>query len=849
MTCDGTCGDSAQAPADPVNPAGLTQIAYRVADFAGFRAALLAPLAGEQQLTTWAPGPGDLGLQVLEWWAYLGDILTFYNERIANNSYLRTAAGQPGPQGSAAALARLLGYLPAPAITATGVIAAIRGTGAANVNLVIPAGLQITSTPTADAPAQLFEAGETGQFTGPSDGLIGLPPDLALFGSAAPSAQTSQGSVLLAGHVTVTPGEHLVLVERGWDGTTPQWAVVTADSAVTQTDPNGAGNTLVTLESTYWQGITGDPTAVPPPATPQASDYQLQRATATALLWALAAGGSTNSAATAPAPSAASAALTLTVPLATVVRSAAPGDNVLFTGSPGGAAGPIQLLAQVTGYAEEVIQLPATALNITAAQPGVNVYLPRTNLTISVATAAKDVQALQSALTASTLGGISMHYGFRDVGELIPTPATMLGTLPLTVTVPAGLTPPEGPVGLQDANGAGLIVTTSPGETAGTVTLNQADGASGDLDSPLSAPIRLLANLVQVSRGATVPSEILGDGDPTAASQVFVLRHSPLIYMPPTQPGSGPVSSLTVSVDQVPWQEVRAFAGQAPDATVYVTTQLADGSTQVRCGDGINGARLPLGIGNVIATYRYGMPAPPPPAGQLSTLLQPQPNLGAARNPVDITPGTDPESASQTAAVAPGTVALLSGVASATPPLISLDDCQQLAATVSEVTRVRAYWTWDADLQCPAITAYVGSEGSTAAAVTEVNELFGSGACRVPLSAAPAVSVDLALSCELLCSAGSTQSAIENAVANALTGSSGLFSPSRMPIGQRLYRSQVEAALMVGGVVTVLGLCVQRAAPAGGSPRTGLGDAVLDPGQGGFFSLPDAELTVSVVIP
>ena len=38
-----------------------------------------------------APAPGDLGLQVLEWWAYLGDILTFYNERIANEGYLRTA--------------------------------------------------------------------------------------------------------------------------------------------------------------------------------------------------------------------------------------------------------------------------------------------------------------------------------------------------------------------------------------------------------------------------------------------------------------------------------------------------------------------------------------------------------------------------------------------------------------------------------------------------------------------------------------------------------------------------------------------------------------------------------------
>ena len=125
-------------------------------DFAGFRHALLTPLPGEQQLSGWSPGPGDLGLQVLEWWAYLADILTFYNERIANNSYLRTAAAQPGPQ-NVAGLARLLGYLTAPAITATGVVAAIRGAGAPGRAAGDPGGPQIASTPTADAPAQVFE--------------------------------------------------------------------------------------------------------------------------------------------------------------------------------------------------------------------------------------------------------------------------------------------------------------------------------------------------------------------------------------------------------------------------------------------------------------------------------------------------------------------------------------------------------------------------------------------------------------------------------------------------------------------------------------------------------------------
>ena len=58
-------------------------------------------------------------------------------------------------------------------------------------------------------------------------------------------------------------------------------------------------------------------------------------------------------------------------------------------------------------------------------------------------------------------------------------------------------------------------------------------GRSAGLVLPLTAPIRLFADLVTVTAGTTVRDEILGDGDPTATSQAFVLQHSPLIYLPP----------------------------------------------------------------------------------------------------------------------------------------------------------------------------------------------------------------------------------------------------------------------------------------------------------------------------
>jgi hypothetical protein len=277
-----------------------------------------------------------------------------------------------------------------------------------------------------------------------------------------------------------------------------------------------------------------------------------------------------------------------------------------------------------------------------------------------------------------------------------------------------------------------------------------------------------------------------------------------------------------------------------------VVSQLPDGSVQVQFGDGVNGARLPFGTGNVTAAYRYGSAASPPPAGSLATLLQPQPNLGNVRNPVGIIPGTGPETAGETAAAAPATVVLLPGATSAAPPLISLGDSERLAATVSGVSRVRAYWTWDPEQCCPAITVFVGSVAETAAeadaAVAAVGQLFPSGPARVPLRAAAARSVPLVIACQLLGAPGTSAAAVKAAAIQALTGSGGLFSPDRLGIGQRLYRSQVEGALAVGGLASVFSLSVHQQG-ADGAPD----EPALDPGQDGYFSLATAALTIGVV--
>jgi hypothetical protein len=143
----------------PHQYAGLTQLAYRVGTFTTFRRALLQSLADDTELTGWKPtAADDLGLQLFDWWAYIADILTFYNERIVNEDYLGTAQ----LDSSVAHLVSLLGYRPRPGIGAVGTLAVIAsGPGP----LIVASGVAIASKPTPDVDSQTFETTSTSTFT------------------------------------------------------------------------------------------------------------------------------------------------------------------------------------------------------------------------------------------------------------------------------------------------------------------------------------------------------------------------------------------------------------------------------------------------------------------------------------------------------------------------------------------------------------------------------------------------------------------------------------------------------------------------------------------------------------
>src|SRR5436309_5408770 len=114
----GCCeGVTAETPSVMENRPGLSAIAYRAGTHAQFRETLQARLSGSQQpalrgLTT--REASDFTIALLDSWATVADVLTFYQERIANEAYLRTATERL----SVLELARLIGYELRPGVAA-----------------------------------------------------------------------------------------------------------------------------------------------------------------------------------------------------------------------------------------------------------------------------------------------------------------------------------------------------------------------------------------------------------------------------------------------------------------------------------------------------------------------------------------------------------------------------------------------------------------------------------------------------------------------------------------------------------------------------------------------------------
>jgi len=159
--CGCCAGTDVETPAAIDNRPGLAAIAYRAGTYARFKQSIAARLSHAAHPALGAlraRSDDDFSIALVDGFAVMADVLTFYQERLANEAFLRTAT----ERASVLHLARLLGYELAPGVAADAWLAfaleEARGAPAqAPRPVTIPVGTKVQSVPGPDESPQTFE--------------------------------------------------------------------------------------------------------------------------------------------------------------------------------------------------------------------------------------------------------------------------------------------------------------------------------------------------------------------------------------------------------------------------------------------------------------------------------------------------------------------------------------------------------------------------------------------------------------------------------------------------------------------------------------------------------------------
>ncbi|HEV8322824.1 MAG TPA: baseplate J/gp47 family protein [Myxococcota bacterium] len=913
-----------------MNASGREAVDYRAGDYASFREALLRARPGETALAGWHPtATGDLALQLLEWWAYLADVLTFYNERAFQEVLLRTAVHPEDVRR----IVRLLGYRPRPGIGAIGLVAARTRTPHP---IVIPRGFGIEGASRPGEPEQIFEVDEDVDFAilgrGFRFGLPGFDPVPGWGSKMFPTPKDAEGfllsvvearipvdprlevkegesfTVTLDGvMMTLKPKDLLLLLKNDWNAA--QDAAEDAGIAA-----GSFALAMVTEVKPIWDAHGHAVTHVTAIAAHSLADgalrkdHRILKPTKNAHLWlyherypgstdpALLAVSAANQTAenigtTLGAIFTGGASLLFTggpnqqqlddprviagapisgiskflggvAHLEAITRGILPGDPVLIENKMTGGIveGLFQLvlhgaipsaplpqpvdvasavtrdlymqLVKVTGYAEDIWYGNAPQMDRIGRCPpvappgGHGVLSGQAEGPIPIPHSRIEFPPNPFIDLLSGFGqlikDVVVHYGWQEVGEMVDSPPPAETT---EVEVPpAPDVPPDVPVPVLVKDAAGVGVLGWLGQAGRT-----------PFEMKLVPPLEAYVHLLPVSRGRTVAREILGRGDPILVWQEFVLKRSPLTYLPAADvAGTGYRSTLRVRVDGIEWHEVPSFYGQAPDARVFVTREDDQQKTHVRFGDGEHGARLPGGTDNVIATYRFGSGAAIPPAGTLTSALDPLPGLQSIVNPIPVGGGADPDPPDQLRRYAPRSV-LTFGRA------VSGDDYETVAAQTPAVKRARAYWGWDADSQRAVVKVFVGDDDPAVQAATDALRAFADPNRPVVVALAAPVYAELGFTIEV--HPDHQPETVRAAVAAALLDPrSQTFGSEVVRIGQTVYDSQIyDACLRIPGVVAVRALRFAVAGAAEPGERH-------SPAEGRFYLLAGDRLDIKAEV-
>ncbi len=154
-TCGCCKGITALTPAALLNLPGLPALAYRVGTHGSFKTTMKAVLSGQKALGgLTVRDDDDPSIALIDAWACVLDVLTFYQERIANEGYLLTAS----ERSSVLELARAIGYELRPGVAASTFLAFTLDDAPGTPGYAtIDTGVKVMSIPGQNEKPQTFE--------------------------------------------------------------------------------------------------------------------------------------------------------------------------------------------------------------------------------------------------------------------------------------------------------------------------------------------------------------------------------------------------------------------------------------------------------------------------------------------------------------------------------------------------------------------------------------------------------------------------------------------------------------------------------------------------------------------
>ncbi len=738
-------------------PPGLRTLARQIATFPEWREAMVSAIGDQPALEGWtADRSGDLGVMLIEFWAYVLDVSAFYDARLAERAYLGTAHDAD----SAAEIVSLLGYVPRPALAAS-VKAALEASGVDPIT--VPARSGFRSEAFDDEPPQVFE----------TQSELTVWPQRNRWTLAPSRSGAFDGTLRFRAGEGPSRGAIVVIALDGV-------ARFAGEVAALDTDVPAEGERYTRVsfrEDAGLRALEGQPLA------------ELR-----AYVLTLAAPQSPLACEGGEAQPARLRALRPAADERPDARSDGAGSLILDALYPQIAAGsvaalevdgalhPVTLQANelvtcglTLGTGDQAVQHQVNASRVTFspglgrvfAVAGRSVYLHAVPRELGQPTRPAERQrTLQSLVTATKLALEAAH---RDAapawGEVIAVGQAERGALL------------SGAMQI-DASGR---ATFAPDQVATPST------------QALAVPIELYGNVVELVRGETVAHEVLGSGDASRPFQEFRLKKKPLTWVVDAAAPSGRSPQLALAVDGVRWSWVETLFGARADEHVYTVRMDPGGAAHVSFGDGVSGSRLPTGVANVVASYRFGAGSAKPPAGSIKQVARPVKGLTRVVAPLPAYGGADAESVSEIRATAPASMLSLGRAVSAA-------DYLAIARAFSGVVNASVTPRWDdVKLRVSIDVAIIADEPASGDGTAQelVRYLQARSAPGVPVSVSAAHKVqlerfDVAIEIDELFDSDGVRAAATGVLFHPRTGS---LSPANVPIGAPVFRSVVTAAL------------------------------------------------------